>query len=99
VLIPFPTNLLGEYGSRSDPVMLYAFVIGSASLLSWATLRYALSRGHVAPGSEPAARDALRGSLGPALVFYASIPVALLSPLAGQLVWLTLLLEARRQRR
>jgi uncharacterized membrane protein len=99
VLIPFPTNLLGEYGSRSDPVMLYAFVIGSASLLSWAMVRYALSRGHVAPGSKPAARDALAGSLGPALVFYASIPVALLSPLAGQLVWLTLLLEARRQRR
>jgi uncharacterized membrane protein len=99
VLIPFPTNLLGEYGSRSDPVVLYAFVIGSASLLSWLMLRYSLAREHVHPDAVPAAREASAGTLHPAIVFYVSMPIALLSPLAAQLAWLTLLLGPLRQRR
>jgi TMEM175 potassium channel family protein len=99
VLIPFPTNLLGEYGGRSDAVILYAFVIASASMLSWLMLRYALGREHIDPDSVPEAREASAGTLHPAIVFYASIPVAFVSPLAGQLFWLTLLLGRWRRRR
>jgi uncharacterized membrane protein len=92
VLIPFPTNLLGEYGSEADAVVLYAFVIGSASLLSTLMLRSALHRGHVAPGQRTDAAEMASGARSAALVFYASIPIALLSPVAAQLFWLVLAL-------
>jgi uncharacterized membrane protein len=99
VLIPFPTNLLGEYGSRTDPVVLYAFVIAAAALLSWSMLRYALAREHIHPDSVAAAHQASAATLEPALVFAASIPIALVSPLAAQLSWLTLILVGARHRR
>lgn len=99
VLIPFPTNLLGEYGSDADAVVLYALVIGSASLLSWLMLRNALRRGHVAPDMRRDATAMSGGSLGAALVFYVSIPIAVVSPVAGQLFWLTLVLDGLRRRR
>lgn len=99
VLIPFPTNLLGEYGGRSDPVVLYAFVIGTASLLSWLMLRYALAQQHIDPDSIPAAHEAARGTLEPAVVFLVSIPIGLVSPQAAQISWLMLLLVPRLRRR
>jgi TMEM175 potassium channel family protein len=102
VLIPFPTNLLGEYGSEPDPIALYAFVIATSALLSWVMLRYALARQHIHPDSVPEAHEASLAALQPALVFYASIPIAFVSPLAAQLSWLMLPvvgLRARRARR
>jgi uncharacterized membrane protein len=99
VLIPFPTNLLGEYGSEPDAVVAYALVIGSASLLGWLLLRSGLERDHVAPGRRTDAREHARGALHAALVFYVSIPIAFLSPVAGQLFWLTLALEGVLSRR
>ena len=39
VLIPFPTELLGDYGDRTDPVVLYAAVVGSAALLTARIIR------------------------------------------------------------
>lgn len=39
------------------------------------------------------------GTLQPAIVFYASIPIALLSPAIAQLFWLALLLGALRSSR
>jgi hypothetical protein len=38
------------------------------------------------------------GALGAALVFYVSIPIALVSPVAGQLFWLALILDGLRRR-
>jgi uncharacterized membrane protein len=99
VLIPFPTNLLGEYGSESDAVVLYSLVIGSASLLNSLMLRSALRSDHVAPAMRSAATEMSGGALSAAIVFYASIPVALVSPVAGQLFWLMLVLDGLRQRR
>jgi uncharacterized membrane protein len=99
VLIPFPTNLLGEYGSKPEPVAAYAFVIGSVSLLSWGMLRYALRHGHVGAGLRAEASEMAVGALFPALVFFVSIPIALLSPTVAQLAWLTLLLGVVRRLR
>jgi uncharacterized membrane protein len=93
VLIPFPTELLGDYGDRTDPVVLYAAVVGSASLLSSRIIRDSARRGHTRPALRPAAHRKANGSLLTALVFYASIPVAVIDPLAGQLVWLALLAQ------
>ena len=98
VLIPFPTELLGEYGSDVDAVVMYAFVVGAAALLNCVLLRHALGRGHVRPDGRPAARDLLSGSLQVAIVFFVSIPVALVNPVIGQLIWLGLALDAVRHR-
>jgi TMEM175 potassium channel family protein len=98
VLVPFPTELLGDYGSETDAVMLYAFVLGSIALLGWVMLRYALRRGHVDPNARKQAAGMASGSMGAAVVFYASIPVAALSPEVGQLMWLALLLDGLRRR-
>ena len=98
VLIPFPTELLGEYGSEVDAVVLYAFVVGATALLNWVLLRSARGRGHVRPDARAAASDLLSGSLQVAIVFFVSIPVALVNPLIGQLTWLGLALDAVRHR-
>jgi uncharacterized membrane protein len=93
VLIPFPTELLGDFGDRTDAVVLYAAAVGTAALLTARIIRDALGRGLVAPGRRERAERMAAGIMVPAVVFYVSIPVALLSPLAGQLVWLGLLLQ------
>jgi uncharacterized membrane protein len=98
VLIPFPTELLGDYGDRTDAVVLYAAVIGTSALLSSLIVRASLSRGHVRPELRGEAAQMARRILWPAIVFYASIPVAFLSPVAGQLVWVALLLGGLRRR-
>jgi uncharacterized membrane protein len=97
VLIPFPTQLLGDYGDSTDAVVLYAAVVGSASLLGGLIPRAAVARGHVRPDDRADALGRSAGALWPALVFYASIPLALLSPTAGQLAWLVLLVQPRRR--
>jgi uncharacterized membrane protein len=98
VLIPFPTELLGDYGGQVDSVILYAFVVGTAALLGWVMVRHMLRREHVRPELLADARDIAGRSLQPAIVFYASIPVALVSPTAAQLVWLALLFDVFRAR-
>ena len=98
VLIPFPTELLGDYSESTEATVIYAVVVGTASLANWALLRYALRRGHVAPEARgPATRLPAR-MLQPAIVFYASIPVAFLSPEIAKLVWLGMLLGVSRRR-
>jgi uncharacterized membrane protein len=98
VLIPFPTELLGDYGGHVEAVIPYAFVVGTASLMGWVMVRHMLRREHVRAEMVDDARSIAGRSLQPALVFYASIPVALLSPGVAQLVWLGLLLDVFRGR-
>jgi uncharacterized membrane protein len=97
VLVPFPTELLGDYGDETAAVVLYAAVIGTTALLGRELVRYAVRSGHMRGDARAAAAAA--GSLLPTIVFYASIPVALVSPLAAQLLWLVLLGQAVRRRR
>jgi uncharacterized membrane protein len=93
VLIPFPTEVLGDFGDRSDSVVLYAAVVGSAALLTARLVRDGLQRGFVLPEARERAQRMATGVVIPAVVFYVSIPVAVVSPLAGQLVWLALLFQ------
>jgi uncharacterized membrane protein len=97
VLVPFPTELLGDYGSDSDAVALYALVVGSAALLAWVMLGYALRRGHARPEARAAIGLVVGGPLMPALIFYASIPVAFASPTIAQLMWIALLVDVARR--
>jgi uncharacterized membrane protein len=98
VLVPFPTELLGDYGSETDAVVLYALVVGSAALLAWIMLRYALHRGHARREAHtPAAGLVPGGALLPALIFYASIPVAIASPVLAQIIWTVLVIDVFRR--
>jgi uncharacterized membrane protein len=97
VLVPFPTELLGDYGGETDAVILYALVVGSASLLGWVMLRYALYRGHARRHVPARAGPVPGGGLLPALIFYASIPVAIASPLVAQIMWVALLIDVFRR--
>jgi uncharacterized membrane protein len=98
VLIPFPTELLGTYGDRSESAALYAFVVGSAALLGLIKALYIVRGGLVRPDALAAARRLPSQMWLPPAVFYASIPVALVSATLGELMWLGLLLDVFRAR-
>jgi uncharacterized membrane protein len=99
VLIPFPTELLGDYGTRTVTVVLYAVVVGTASLLNWAMVAHARRAGHLRPDAHGAARRVSGGVLWSAIVFYVSIPIAFVGAGAGQLFWLILLADVVHRRR
>ena len=100
VLVPFSSDLLGTYGETSAAVMVYAATIGLAALVNWLMVRYALReelvRADARAATEPFGSPAALAISG---AFLLSIPVALFSPLAAQLVWLASMFGVRRQRR
>ncbi len=87
--LPYPTRLLGEYGSEPISVVIYALNIVVIGALS------GLMRGHVERAALLAPGERLdswhRYAVTPA-VFLLSIPLAVLvSPSAGEYSWLLLL--------
>jgi uncharacterized membrane protein len=98
VLIPFPTELLGTYGDRSESAVLYALVVGSAAAVGLFKVHYILRRGLVRPDALAAARRLPAQMWLPPTVFFASVPVALLSATLGELMWLGILLDPLRDR-
>ncbi len=100
VLVPFSSDVLGTYGNTSPAAMLYAANLGLAALVNWGMIRYSLTAGHVeAPARAATARFGSAWGLITPAVFFGSIPVALLSPTAAELMWLGALLGLQRQRR
>jgi uncharacterized membrane protein len=91
VLVPFTTEVLGEYGNTSSAVVTYASVIGIAALINWLMIRHILHAGHVTEErrehTEPFAGRA--GLINPG-VFLASIPIAFASPYAAEAMWVLL---------
>lgn len=91
VLIPFPAELLGDYGDQLLPVVIYAGVLSVAATLNWVMVRHALRAGLVHPTHrERTAPWGGRGALFIPGVFVLSIPVAFASPLAAELMWTAL---------
>jgi uncharacterized membrane protein len=87
VLVPFSSELMGDYGGEREAVVIYAANIGLLTLSGALMAEYAVRRGLMRPG-------AAEGATGPAsylitAVFLLSIPVAFVSPLAASLIWLT----------
>ncbi|KAA0273119.1 MAG: DUF1211 domain-containing protein [Acidobacteria bacterium] len=91
-LMPFTTDLLGSYGDQSVAVVLFAANVGLAALADSHLERVAFTAGLTAPASAGQRREVLVTGRLRSLVFFASIPIALLSPTAAQLSWLVLLL-------
>lgn len=97
VLMPFATDLVAEYGDEGVGVVVYAIVVGIAGLVSWAINRHTLRAGHVRESLRPQAEAAASWrALGPAAVFVASVPVALVSPEAALAMWLLTFLPGVR---
>jgi uncharacterized membrane protein len=92
--MPFPTALVGLYGSEEAVVIvLYAVTLAVASLLEavmfWHAQRAELTRRKL---DDEAFRNYMAASLAPAVVFVLSIPVALLvDPGLGLLSWLLII--------
>jgi uncharacterized membrane protein len=99
VLIPFATEVLGEYSDQPAAVVTYALVLTGATLAGWVLAWHALRAGLIVEHDLPDERvraDAV-GLLRPAL-FALSIPVAFLSTSVAELMWLGALLRPRRGR-
>jgi TMEM175 potassium channel family protein len=93
-LIPFTTQLLSDHGGDAVAPIVYATVIGAAVTVNWLMVRHTLSRRHVRDEARPQTEPfADRGALVTPAVFFASIPVALLSPYAAELMWALLVLQ------
>ena len=100
VLVPFTTELLGEYGDHSLAVSIYAAVMGLAATVNWLMVRYIMKRGHVRESErEQTKRYAERRWLETPAIFFLSIPVSVFSPLLAELMWISLLVVLRRLRR
>ena len=89
-LMPFTTALLGEYG-EPIAVALYALNVGAAALADGAVELIAVRNGLGSPGALATRRSILLGSGFRAGVFFASIPIAFLSPGLAPFMWLLLL--------
>jgi uncharacterized membrane protein len=99
VLVPFTTEILGEYGDTSAAAMVYAAALGIAALLNWAMIRHVVHRDHLREDSRAeTARYASRGWLTIPAVFLLSIPVALINPLVAEGMWVALVFSRPIQR-
>jgi uncharacterized membrane protein len=89
--VPFPTALVGIYGSdEAVVIVLYAVTLGVASLIEAALFWHAQHAGLLRRRLDPVAfRNYMLASIAPAAVFAISIPVAIwYDPGVGLLTWL-----------
>jgi uncharacterized membrane protein len=96
-LIPFPTAVLGDFDMTSTSVALYAVVVGTAAALHYAMARYSL-RELVRPSRRDDLARLATALLPTPIIFFASIPVGLISPAAGAIFWIVLSIDGVRTR-
>jgi uncharacterized membrane protein len=95
--LPYPTGVLGTYGSEAASVVLYA-TIGAILAILGALVRRHVVRAHLVPdvaASVIAERE--HWAIVPG-IFLTSIPIAFVSPTAAELWWLLFLLPGARRR-
>lgn len=96
VLIPFSSQVLGEYGSTTQAVVVYSVNLAGVVLLGLLMIADARRGGltTIDPGSHLESK-VRSGYI--AAVFLLSIPVAFLDPHVAKYMWLLLFLEPSRQ--
>ena len=100
VLIPFSSEVLGDYGDTTAGVVLYAANLSLTNLIGGAMFLYAARTGNTSDDFVEYVRSPLRlRNFAGGIVFAVSILIALLDPLAAMLVWLVLFLIPNRERR
>jgi uncharacterized membrane protein len=95
VLIPFSSEVLGEYGGVTASVVLYAANL-SAVVLIGLLMTGDAHRAGLTSADRATQRESWIRSTYIATVFLASIPVALLAPTIAQLMWLVLFFDPSR---
>ena len=88
--LPFPTDLVGEYGSNPLSAVLFALCLtiisGVETVMLWHAMRAGLTRTRPLP--RPAYRYALVQSATPTALIAASIPVAYVNTTAAMTMWI-----------
>jgi uncharacterized membrane protein len=92
-LVPFPTEVYGNYPNERPTLIVYALAISAPSIASAVVLRYAARGDRLIDPSTPrdyVTHSQLRALSIPA-VFLSSIPISFLAVPAAQLWWLWLI--------
>ncbi len=92
VLIPFSSQLLGEYGGEAAAVVVYAVNLAGCVLVGFRMNAYARGAG-LATIDDATQRENSFRALFIASVFLLSIPLAFVAPGIAPLLWLTLFLD------
>ncbi len=88
-MLPYPTNLLGDYGNTTSAVVVYAITVAATALANTSIWWYTARAGLLDPRVTPShvLHGVLRGTTF-AAVFLLSIPVAFAtSPHAAEITW------------
>jgi uncharacterized membrane protein len=93
--LPFPSELLGDFGDEAAAPILFAVSMSLVGLIGALMRRHAGRAGLLRPGGR--AEPGGVGALWP-LVFLASVPLALIDPNLAELSWLVLSVPAVRGR-
>jgi uncharacterized membrane protein len=100
VLIPFSSEVLGDFGDTEAGVILYAANLSLTNLVGALMFLYAARHGITTQTFVEYVRSPIRlRNVAGSVVFAISIPIALFDPLAGILVWGVLFLVPGRDRR
>lgn len=92
VMIPFSSELLGEYGDATAAVVFYSVNLAAAVLVGMLMAFYAQRR-QLALGRPVDHFEARLRSLFVSGVFLATIPVAFIAPGYAPVIWLVLLVD------
>jgi uncharacterized membrane protein len=91
VIIPYPTEIIGRYGSSKTAVVFYASALTISGVLSGAVWWYALRHRLVDERmTAQARREAVLRSLTTPLVFATSVPIAFVDAEAAKYWWILL---------
>jgi uncharacterized membrane protein len=89
VLLPYTSQLIGDYGGHKQAVVVYATAIVAVLLSFLAQIIHAYRKDLLNPAYRAHARTrAVPGVLTTATGFAVSIPVALVNPTAATFIWL-----------
>jgi TMEM175 potassium channel family protein len=100
VLVPFTSEVLGDYGDDSTSVILYAAIMAAVSITFQIQILYADRKDMIRPELREYVRQfSGAANFAIAAVFLLSIPVALVSPLAATVMWLLVFVAGGRAAR
>jgi uncharacterized membrane protein len=92
-LFPFSAGVFGDHGGDTAAIVLYSLNLAGIALVGMLMATDA-QRAGLAKMSSEVAREGQRRALIVAVVFLASIPVALLNPNVAPLLWLVLFFDS-----
>jgi len=92
VLIPFSSEVLGEYGGETASVIVYALNLAACVLIGWWMMADA-HRAGLTSGDATTRRENRIRSCFIAAVFIVSIPLAFVAPNWAPLLWLALFFD------